>query len=533
MIIKILIIAILSYMGSIGAPFFFGTTGGFYTLGRPLIAAALVGIILGDVQTALAIGVVLQAMYIGVITPGGVMPFDVDYVGYLTTALIILAKANTSLAPALAIPVGLVGVLLWNITYVSNVAFIRYADKKVEEGSTKGVRTANLLPQIWCFIVRVVPAVVILYFGSEFLQNFVNNLPPQVNQMLGVISGLLPALGIGILLNMIIKEKVYLGIYLIGFILVVYLKLPIIAVTLMGIVIALFYYKFVSSKSEESFDPMEKETQAEKGIKMPESILKKVWFNWFMFNGPSQSGERMQGIAFGHSMTPVIEKLYRNNKEERIKALRRHTTLFNVEPQIGAIIPGIVTAMEEQRANGAEIEEDTINTVKVALMGPLSGIGDTLVPGTLIPILLAIAIGITNSAGLAGPLFYAVVYIGGTILYSWYLFKLGYKSGLSGLQKIMAEGSISALTTALNIVGLLVMGALTANYIHVTTPLQYVSGKMVVSIQGILDGIFPGMLSLGAVALVYLLLSKKKLSATKIILILFAIAIVGVLIGIL
>ena len=80
MTLQIILIALFSYLGSIGSPWFFGTTGGFYTLGRPLVAAAIVGLILGDMTTALEVGILIQAMYIGVITPGAVMPFDVDYI---------------------------------------------------------------------------------------------------------------------------------------------------------------------------------------------------------------------------------------------------------------------------------------------------------------------------------------------------------------------------------------------------------------------------------------------------------------------
>ena len=94
---QLLLIALFAYLGSIGTPWFFGTTGGFYTLGRPLIAAAIVGIILGDIPTALAVGVLIQAMYIGVITPGAVMSFDVNYIGYLATALVILSGADPKL----------------------------------------------------------------------------------------------------------------------------------------------------------------------------------------------------------------------------------------------------------------------------------------------------------------------------------------------------------------------------------------------------------------------------------------------------
>ncbi len=250
MTLKLILIALLAYLGAIGTPWFFGTTGGFYTLGRPLIASALVGLILGNMPVALEVGVIIQAMYIGIITPGAVMPFDVDYIGYLTTALVILSNMDPKLAPTLAVPVGLIGVLIWNLIWVINVYFAHKADKYAESGNLHGVASMNLYPQIVNFILRFVPAFVILYFGNGFLQHLVTIIPPFLNHYLQVVGGLLPALGIGLLLNMIVKDKIYLGIFLVGFLLVEYLKLPILAIALFGIVLAAFWFKFTSKPGE-------------------------------------------------------------------------------------------------------------------------------------------------------------------------------------------------------------------------------------------------------------------------------------------
>jgi len=261
--------------------------------------------------------------------------------------------------------------------------------------------------------------------------------------------------------------------------------------------------------------------------KLSKSALKKVFWNWFLFNGCSQSGERMQGIAFCHAMTPAIEELYGDNPEEKKAALHRHLALFNVEPQLGSVIPGITAAMEEQRANGADLNDDAINTVKVALMGPLSGIGDTLIPGTLVPILLAICIGITKSSGILGPLLYLVVYPAITIGYAWFIFNKGYSSGLEGIASVMKQGTITALTNALNVLGLLVMGALTASYVSVGTKLAFTSGDMTVKLQTILDNIMPNLLPLVLVFFVYWLLSSKKKSALFAMTMIFVVAAVG------
>lgn len=530
-ILQIILISLIVYLGSIGTPWFFGTTGGFYTLGRPLIAAAIVGFILGDMETALAVGVIIQAMYIGIITPGAVMPFDVNYIGYLTTALVVMSNASPELGVTIAVPVGLLGVLIWNIIWVINVYFAHRADRYAEKGSSKGVRMMNVLPQIVNFVLRFVPAFFILFLGRGFLEQVLALIPETVEHYLIVVGGILPALGIGLLLTMIIKDKMYLGVFLLGFLMVVYLELPIIAISIFGIIIAMFAYRLSGKDDEDEVFTQEEQAQPLEGFenRLTNRLLFKTWLTWFFFNGSSQSGERMQGIAFAHSMSRIIDQLY-HTKEQRIAAYKRHLTLFNVEPQVGSVVVGVTAAMEEQKAAGAELDDESINTVKVGLMGPLSGIGDTIIVGTMIPILLALAIGITEAAGVAGPIFYLVIYPTVTFIYSWFLFKYGYNAGLTGIQSVISSGQLHRLTTSLNILGLLVMGALSATYIQLTTPLTYTSGEMELALQSILDQILPGLLPLLTVGLVYYLLDKKKKSALWVMGFLFIYALVGVLI---
>ncbi len=251
-ILQIILIALFAYLGSIGSPWIVGLTGGWYTLGRPLVASMIVGLILGDIPTALAIGITLQAMYIGVITPGAVLPFDVNYAGYLVPALIIMAKANPSIAATLAVPVAMIGVLLWNLTWVLNVIFVHRADKYAEEGNLKGMKICNVGGgQALNFICRFVPAFLILLFGSTMLEGFIAAIPAGVQSYLAVVSGMLPALGIGLLLNMIIKDKSFIGLFIVGFVLATYLKLPIIAIAIIGSVIAVFYYKIASAGAKK------------------------------------------------------------------------------------------------------------------------------------------------------------------------------------------------------------------------------------------------------------------------------------------
>ena len=254
--------------------------------------------------------------------------------------------------------------------------------------------------------------------------------------------------------------------------------------------------------------------------------LHKSFLNWFFWNGCSQQAETMLGMAFGQSMAPVIEELY-DSREDRAAALQRHITLFNTESQVGSICNGIAIGMEEQLANGNGSAE-AIQEAKVALIGPTSAIGDSLWVATIIPLLLTICLSIANaipSAPWVGALIYIIVYPAGTYLLSWKLFNLGYKAGLEGIQRFMASGQLDRIMQAISILGLIVVGALTASFvscslnIDIKTATQvfdeatgaYVPGMIsVFNLDNLLNSVFPSIVPLGLTLGVYRLYTKKN-----------------------
>ena len=251
----------------------------------------------------------------------------------------------------------------------------------------------------------------------------------------------------------------------------------------------------------------------------------------------------MLGMAFGQSMAPVIDELY-DTKEEKSEALQRSITLFNTEAQVGSICNGIVCGMEEANANG-ESTPGLIESVKVALIGPTSAIGDSLWVATIIPILLTIAISISQaipSAPWVGPVLYMVAYPLGTFYLSWYLFKLGYRSGLEGMSAFMASGKLDKLTDSMTMLGLIVTGALTASYVSVSVPIKIVkdildpsTGEMLkdqvlFDADTMLNNIFPALLPLLLTLGVYHLYTKKHWSPIKLmgLILVMALALTGI-----
>ncbi len=119
--------------------------------------------------------------------------------------------------------------------------------------------------------------------------------------------------------------------------------------------------------------------------------------------------ERIHGLGFCYDMIPAIKRLY-PLKEDQVAALRRHLVFFNTTPAVCGPVIGVTAAMEEARANGAEIDDGTINGIKVGLMGPLAGVGDPLVWGTLRPITAALGASLALSGNILGPLLFFFIF---------------------------------------------------------------------------------------------------------------------------
>lgn len=265
--------------------------------------------------------------------------------------------------------------------------------------------------------------------------------------------------------------------------------------------------------------------------KISEKTLNKAWLTWYFWWGSCQQAENMLGNAVGQTMAPVIDELYADDKEAKIAALKRSLTLFNTEGQVGSICPGVFCGLEEANANG-ECNDETITAVKVALIGPTSAIGDSLWVGTIVPLLITIAMTITNFGGAmlyVGPLLYLVGYPLLVALVSKKLWMVGYKAGLEGVHTFMSSGKLDILTEAMTVLGLLVVGALSAANINVTLPVMITppgGEAAAIDLQALVNNIFPNILGMGAALGVYYLYGKKRVSPLKIMGIIFVISLV-------
>lgn len=264
--------------------------------------------------------------------------------------------------------------------------------------------------------------------------------------------------------------------------------------------------------------------------KLTKMDLLKSWFIWATFAHSAYSYERLQGPGFAHTMTPIIKRLY-TKQEDISAALKRHLAFFNTDIMFGSVIPGIVIAMEEQKAKGAPIDGEAINSVKAGLMGPLAGIGDSICQGAIIPILLSIGIGLGLEGNIFGPIIYTIAVSAVLLGISYVSFNQGYKSGNKSIENLLERGILGKIISGAGVLGCMVMGTLTANYVNISTPIMLKSEGLEMSIQtDVLDKILPGLLPLLITLGCYKLLSKG-VKPTKIILIILVVGILGSLIG--
>ena len=179
--------------------------------------------------------------------------------------------------------------------------------------------------------------------------------------------------------------------------------------------------------------------------------------------------ERMHNVGFAYTLAPIIRKLY-SSKEDRRDALKRHLEFVNTHPYVHAPIVGVVLALEEEKANGAEIDDMAIQGVKVGMMGPLAGVGDPIFWGTLRPVIGAFAASLALSGSILGPILFFLLWNVIRVFFMWYTQELGYRSG-EEITKDLGGGILRKLTTGASILGMFVMGVLVPRWTEMNFPL--------------------------------------------------------------
>lgn len=528
--VQAILIALLYYLTN--SPWPFGGLGNYATITRPMVSGLIVGIILGDPVTGTIVGATINLMYIGFISAGGSMPADMALAGILGTALAITGGLDTNAALTVAVPLGLLGSLVWVGRLTLDSLFVRVADKYVEEGKPEKVWIANiLLPQALLFLITAVPCFFAAFYGANYVAGIIGTLSGNFLRILSLIGGMLPAVGIGMMLLAIFKGEARVF-FFIGFLLVAFFNIGTVGLALLMLCLTLVYVTLRYPDTEKfSFEKGE----AKGGGKLlTNKDLNTAWLNWMYYFQSCYNYERMQGVGFLHSMSPIIKRLYKDDKPATVAAMRRHAEFFNTENATGSAVIGLVAAMEEQKKNNADIDDEAFTSIKTGLMGPIAGIGDTIWQGVMIPMLIVMFIGLAGSGNVSAPIIYTILFFVLYYAFGYWLLRLGYNKGNEAILSIMESGVINKVITGAGILGCAMMGGLVKQFVNVNCAVTVSAGtEGAFSLQtGLFDALVPGLLPLLLTLGCYALL-KKGMKGYYVVLLIAAVAVVGGLTGIL
>ena len=191
--------------------------------------------------------------------------------------------------------------------------------------------------------------------------------------------------------------------------------------------------------------------------------LSVAWRSQFLQG--SWNYERMQNVGWAYTLIPAIKKLYKT-KEDRTAALKRHLEFFNTHPYVASPIIGVTLALEEERANGAAIDDTAIQGVKIGMMGPLAGIGDPVFWFTVRPILGALGASLAASGNILGPILFFVLWNLIRISFIWYTQEFGYRAG-SAITQDLSGGLLKDITKGASILGMFILAVLVERWVSI------------------------------------------------------------------
>lgn len=247
-VVQAVLIGVLYYLGINGTPWC--TLLGSTILQKPLVGGLIVGIILGDPVQGAIIGAAIQLPFIAYISAGGAPPTDPGLAGTLGTALAMAAGVEPEAAIAMAVPIGLLGTIIWVLHMTIDVFFVHMIDKAAEEGNMKKAVFLHIVPpQAAAFLLGAVPVALGCYFGSGIVTNIIQMLEGRPLETLQVIGGILPAIGIAMNLRAISKPGILMW-YILGFVIAVYLGLETMPIAIIAGIVA-YIYTDIIAKTEE------------------------------------------------------------------------------------------------------------------------------------------------------------------------------------------------------------------------------------------------------------------------------------------
>jgi len=257
-------------------------------------------------------------------------------------------------------------------------------------------------------------------------------------------------------------------------------------------------------------------------------LVKSLFWHSFLLEA-SYNYERQQALGFAVGMIPAIKRFYKT-KQEQAEALVRHMSIYNTTPHVSGMIAGVAAAMEGEASTNKNFDRQSINSVKVGLMGPFAGIGDSFFWGTFRIIASGIAISLAQQGSSIAPIVFLILFNIPHLLVRYYGTKFGFMFGTDLMTNMKTGGILQTISKAATIVGLMVIGAMSASMVKLTTAFQFEIGEGIFPLQNYIDQIFPLLLPL-LYTLAMLGLLKKGYKSSTILFITIGFGILGTFLG--
>lgn len=258
--------------------------------------------------------------------------------------------------------------------------------------------------------------------------------------------------------------------------------------------------------------------------KQKKMMRKLFWRSMFLMFCTSYT--KQQGTTYGWTMIPFLEDTYGKETPEFYEAMSRHQDFFNTATGMAPFIFALTISMEEERKlaidKGEEFDSGSIEAVKASLMGPFAGIGDSIYTGALRIIATGIALGFSQQGSILGPILFLLVFNVPNILIRWIGGSYGYRLGSTFVSDAMKSGTLAAFTKGFQVLGLIMVGAMTAQFVTLKSTYVANFGSTKFNLQGVFDQILPGLLPLSLTMICFAYLRKKNKPMTAIIVVFLA-----------
>lgn len=498
---------------------------------RPLLTAMLIGLAMGDLKTGLIVGGLLELIALGWMNIGAAQSPDTALASVVATVLAVRSGHDVSGAIALAIPVAVAGNLTTVLVRTLTVYFQHQADRiKPSSGLHYLGRIHLTALSLQALRVAIPSFLFVTFVNRSMMIALFHALPAVLTNGFTAASGFIVVVGYGMVIRSL-QAPILMPYFILGFLVADFSSISLVGVGVLAACLALLHERvWTHSDTAGEVAAADIGENGELVKAVPNSIVRRVFWRSQLLQA-SWNYERMLNLGYAYALEPVLDWLY---LDEDAKALRKqhHLEFFNTQPYVANLVLGVNMALEEGVARGDERTTRLVTSMKLGMMGPLAGVGDSIFWGTLRPLLASIGATLALRGSIMGPILFFFSFNAIRLGVRWSLLKYGYRLGLRIVQ-VIATGVIRRVTEGSTIIGLIVMGALVADWAHIQfAPVWHIGGGQIISLNKIFDSLLP---KLPALLLVWgvIWLINRGWTSVRIILLLFVLAILGVWSGLL